>query len=358
MMVSKTPTRLRVSRTRLVAALGLACVLAACGRSDDAQAPADTAAPAAASAQASQQAAARQQAADDAIAGLSVDELRSAASAAYQESRLYAPAGENAMEYYLALREKQAGDAAASSALIDLLPMSVIATEQSRDRGDYAEARRLLGLIERADDAHPALERLRTSIAAAETQAAARAEQQKLTAEQETQRTQQLERERAQQQQQQQAAAAQQLAQQQAATEQAAREEAARQTAAREEAARQQAERQDTARAEPAAPATPPPAPVAAPAQLRPLSTPAPRYPADALRAGTRGEVMVEFTVGVDGAVSNARVVRADPPRTFDREALAAVRRWRFEPVPAPVLLQKRITMEVSSARVISPSGW
>ncbi|VXB09656.1 Protein TonB [Luteimonas sp. 9C] len=341
-MVSKIPTTRRASRARLAAAVGLACVLAACGRSDDAEAPV-AAEPGAVTAQASQQAAARQQAADDAIAGLSVDELRSAAAAAYQESRLYAPAGENAMEYYLALREKQAGDAAASSALIDLLPMSVIATEQSRDRGDYAEARRLLGLIERADSAHPALERLRASIATSEEQAAARVEQQALTAEQEAQRAQTLERERAAQQQQQQAAAAQQLAQQQTASEQAAREEAARQAAAREEAARPQPPRPEPAAQNTPAPAPATPAPAAATAQLRPLSTPAPRYPADALRAGTSGEVMVEFTVGVDGSVSNARVVRADPPRTFDREALAAVRRWRFEPVPAPVTTRRTI---------------
>ena len=343
-MVSKIPTAGRASGGRLAAALALACMLVACGRGDDGEADvAPAAAPGAVTAQATQQAAERQQAADAAVGGLSVDELRSAASSAYQESRLYAPAGDNAMEYFLALRDKQAGDAAASSALVDLLPMIVIAIEQSRDRGDFAEARRLHGLLERAEDGHPALERLRESIAAAETQAAEKAEQQKLTAEQEAQRTQQLERERAQQQQAQQAAAAQQLAQQQAATEQAAREEAARQAAAREEAARQQAARQ-------AAPREPAPAPApaarsapAAAAELRPLSTPAPRYPSDALRAGTSGEVMVEFTVGIDGAVTNARVVRADPPRIFDREALAAVRRWRFEPVAAPVTTRRTI---------------
>lgn len=340
-MVSKIPTSSRASSARLVAALALACALAACGRDEASGAPAADAL-AAVSGEASQQAAARQQAADDAIAGLSADELRTAASAAYQESRLYAPAGQNAMEYYLALREKQAGDPAAASALIDLLPMSVIATEQSRDRGDYAEARRLLGLIERADNAHPALGRLRASIDSAEEQAAQKVEQQKLTAEQEAQRTQQLERERAQQQQQQQAAAAQQLAQQQTASETAAREEAARQATAREEAARRQAAA-EPARTETPAPAPATPAPAAAAVQLRPLSTPAPRYPADALRAGTSGEVLVEFTVGVDGAVSNARVVRADPPRIFDREALAAVRRWRFEPVPAPVTTRRTI---------------
>jgi len=338
-MVSKIPTSSRASSARLVAALALACALAACGRDEAPQAPATEAA-GAAGGETSQQAAARQQAADNAIAGLTAEELRAAASAAYQESRLYAPAGENAMEYYLALREKQPGDPAASSALIDLLPMSVIATEQSRDRGDYAEARRLLGLIERADAGHPALERLRASIDSAEQQTAQRAEQQKLTAEQEAQRAQQLERERVQQQQQQQAAAAQQLAQQQAAAEAAAREEAAREEAARRQAAAAPA-RTESPTPAPAPAATP--APAAAAVQLRPLSTPAPRYPADALRSGTSGEVLVEFTVGADGAVSNARVVRADPPRIFDREALAAVRRWRFEPVPAPVTTRRTI---------------
>lgn len=324
--------------------------LGACGKQDEVETPAAPPAEAAAvSQQAAEQAARQQQAADNALAGLSVEELRSAAGAAYQESRLYSPAGESAMEYYLALRERQAGDPAAASALIDLLPMTVIATEQSRDREDFAEARRLLGLIERADASHPALERLRASIATTEDQVARRAEQQKLTAEQETQRQQQLERDRAQQQQQQQSAAAAQLAQQQAAAEEAARAETARQETARQESARREAAQQEAARQPAPVPASPSPAPAQAAAQLRPLSTPAPRYPPDALRAGTSGEVQVEFTVGIDGAVSNARVVRADPPRMFDREAIAAVRRWRFEPVPAPVTTRRTIAF--------SPSG-
>ncbi len=343
-MVSKHSTPARSSRARLAAALCVAVALTACGSQDDAATPAAAGGePAAVTQQAAEQAARQQQAADDAIAGLSLDELRTAATAAYQESRLYSPAGQNAMEYYLAVREKEAGDPAASSALIDLLPMTVIATEQSRDRADFAEARRLLGLIERTDANHPALERLRASITAAEEQLARKTEQQQLTAEQEAQRQQQLERDRAQQQQQQQAAAAQQLAQQQqAAAEQAAREETARQEAARQEAARREAAQQEAAR-QAAAPAPTPATAAQAAAQLRPLSTPAPRYPQEALRSGTSGEVQVEFTVGVDGSVVNARVVRADPPRTFDREALTAVRRWRFEPVPAPVTTRRTI---------------
>ncbi|KLI98292.1 energy transducer TonB [Luteimonas sp. FCS-9] len=326
------------SRAGLAAALCVALGLAGCGRQDQTPAIEDTPVETpAVSREAADQAARQQQAADDAIAALSVEDLRKAAGQAYQDSRLYFPPGENAMEYYLALREKSAGDAAASSALIDLLPMSVIATEQNRDRGDFAEARRLLGLIERADAEHPALGRLRTSIAAAETDAA----QRQLGAEQEAQRQQQIERERAQQQREQQASAAQQLPGPPPAESTAERDAPAPADGA------PPPPRPEPARQAPASPAPAPPpvavAPTPAPVQLRPLSTPAPRYPTDALRAGISGEVQVEFTVGVDGAVSSARIVRADPPRTFDREALSAVRRWRFEPVPAPVTTRRTI---------------
>ncbi|HRF83714.1 MAG TPA: energy transducer TonB, partial [Pseudoxanthomonas sp.] len=87
------------------------------------------------------------------------------------------------------------------------------------------------------------------------------------------------------------------------------------------------------------------PPPAAAPAQrsLRAISTPSPRYPPEALRSGTSGEVLVEFTVGTDGSVTDARVLRANPARTFDREALNAVRRWRFEPVDAPVTTRRTL---------------
>ncbi|MEG3192945.1 energy transducer TonB, partial [Lysobacter sp. D1-1-M9] len=86
-----------------------------------------------------------------------------------------------------------------------------------------------------------------------------------------------------------------------------------------------------------AAPAT------ASAADLRALSTPAPRYPREALRAAQAGEVQVEFTVGTDGSVTSARVVRATPARVFDREAVSAVRDWRFQPLPAPVTTRRTI---------------
>ena len=81
----------------------------------------------------------------------------------------------------------------------------------------------------------------------------------------------------------------------------------------------------------------------AASTALRVVSAPAPRYPPEALRAGTAGEVLVEITVGTDGSVTSARVVRATPPRVFDREALNAVRRWKFEPIDAATTTRRTL---------------
>src|SRR5690606_39133894 len=105
------------------------------------------------------------------------------------------------------------------------------------------------------------------------------------------------------------------------------------------EAERLEAERRQAEAARRAAPAA---------TELRAISTPAPRYPPDALRSGTSGEVQVEFTVGVDGTVTAARVVQATPPRVFDREALRAVRPWRCAPVPAPVTSRRTINFAPS----------
>jgi protein TonB len=330
-------------RPALLAVAVVAAMLAACGKSDDAAAPGTAASPTAPPAQA----------VSSEVAALNVDTLRDKAAKAYQDSRLYAPAGDNAMEYYLALRDKAPGDPGASSALIDLLPMTVIATEQSRDREDFVEAQRLYGLIEKADKSHPALARLKASIAAAQDAFAKRGEQEKLTAEQELARKAELEKERLAQQQQQQQQAAQQLAAQQTEQAAAAQREADQKAAAQREADQKAAAAaarpaQPTA-SQPAASTAQPPAPKpaatapATAADLRAVSTPQPRYPMDALRAGQSGEVQIEFTVATDGSVTNARVVRATPPRVFDREALAAVKKWRFEPISAPTTTRRTI---------------
>ncbi len=57
-----------------------------------------------------------------------------------------------------------------------------------------------------------------------------------------------------------------------------------------------------------------------------------PAYPMAAAARGTQGVVELSFTVTAAGKVDDVRVMRATPPDTFDRAAVAAVRRWKFEP--------------------------
>lgn len=325
--------------SQLSVALALCCALAACNKEEPAQPTA--AAPAATQAA---PAVTAETAVSAKVSALTADQLREAARKAYAENRLYAPAEDNAVEYYLALRDKAPGDAAVSSALTDLLPMTVIATEQSVNREDFAEAQRLAALLEKADAQHPALARLKASIAAQQDASTKRAAQQQLTAEEEAKKKVELEKKRVEDQKKQQEDAARQLAAQQAATKQADDKAAADKAAADKAAADQRAadaraaeQRAAAARQAAAAPAS------ADASDLRPLSMPPPRYPPEALRAGTSGEVQVEFTVGTDGSVTAARVVRSNPARIFDREAVNAVRKWRFQPIDAPVTTRRTI---------------
>ncbi len=57
-----------------------------------------------------------------------------------------------------------------------------------------------------------------------------------------------------------------------------------------------------------------------------------PDYPPRARQRGIEGYVDLEFTIGPVGMVENVRVIAANPPAVFDRAALRAVRRWRYNP--------------------------
>lgn len=318
---------------RVGAVLAFALVLAACGKDEPEPAAPSDGAPA------GQATEAPAQAVSDAVAAMSPEELSEAASTALREQRLYAPAGDNAMEYYLALRDKQPQDPAVASALTDLMPYTLIATEQAIGREDFAEAQRLYALMEKTDASAPALPRLEQSIANAREAAERREEQATARTEQEAERQQELAAQREREQQQAQQQAAQQLAAQQAAARQAEEQRQAAQTAAAQRPAQQQpATPPATTPQQPSAPARP-----AGNTQLIPLSTPAPSYPPDAYRSRQSGEVQVEFTVGTDGSVTSARVVRSNPRRVFDRAALDAVNRWRFQPVVEPITSRRTI---------------
>jgi protein TonB len=315
---------------RLAAVLVVTCAFAGCKKDQTAAAPDAGTAP-------TTQAAPPPPAVSDKVNAMSADQLRDSASTALREQRLYAPAGNNAMEYYLALRDKQPNDPAVSSALTDLMPYALIATEQSIGRDDFTEAQRLYALMEKADARAPALPRLKQAITDGQAALAQRTEQEKLQTEEEAAKQAQLEKQRAADQKKAQEEAAQKIAAQQAEAQRAAATAAAPVTQPQRPAQQEQAPVQQAA--------APPPAP-AAPRlsnELRPISLPAPNYPREAERRRRSGSVEVEFTVGTDGNVTSARVVQASPPRVFDREALSAVNRWRFQPIGSPVTTRRTI---------------
>jgi len=57
-----------------------------------------------------------------------------------------------------------------------------------------------------------------------------------------------------------------------------------------------------------------------------------PDYPPRARQQGIEGYVDVEFTISPAGTVQNPFVIASQPPQVFDRAALAAVARWRYNP--------------------------
>jgi protein TonB len=57
-----------------------------------------------------------------------------------------------------------------------------------------------------------------------------------------------------------------------------------------------------------------------------------PDYPERARQQGIEGWVDVEFTISPVGTVQDPRVLEARPAFVFDRAALNAIRRWRYNP--------------------------
>jgi protein TonB len=208
----------------------------------------------------------------------------------------------------------------------------VIAAEQAIGRDDYVEAERLRALIASADPQAPSLERIAASIEEGKAGLAKRAAD----------------------------AAAQEEALAKAAEDakkRAAELAAQQEAAAREAAAAPRPAAPTPAPATAAAPppvAAPTPAPVAPPPAAPPpraassalvaISTPQPAYPADALRKGQTGEVVLEFTVNPDGSIGAMDVVSARPRGVFERGVQSTVRRWRFQPISSPQTVRRTFT--------------
>ncbi|MEM7762447.1 MAG: energy transducer TonB [Pseudomonadota bacterium] len=52
----------------------------------------------------------------------------------------------------------------------------------------------------------------------------------------------------------------------------------------------------------------------------------------DSKVANSRGFVVVEFTVGLDGSLSEFQVLESSPSGVFDSAAIEALGKWKFEP--------------------------
>ncbi|MEO8010403.1 MAG: energy transducer TonB [Dokdonella sp.] len=280
---------------------------------------------------------------------LSVGQLFAAARTALAEQRMVMPAGNNALEYYLAILEKEPGNSGASEALRELFPFASGTAEQEIASGSVDEAARIIAQLAKADPENYTLTILRNKL-----------DVRRKTDERE-------------------------LATQAAATAAAAR--AATQpnavapappiapTATVTSPVPEPATASATAVVPPpaAAPATTPvPAPSsptpAAVAQPTPVaqqpassaddsdasvtSAASLSYPQQAARNRVEGWVEVEFTVTAEGQVQGARVLRSDPPRVFDREAIRSIERSTYRAriengTPVNATLRRRIEFKL-----------
>ncbi|MCC7033508.1 MAG: energy transducer TonB [Acidobacteria bacterium] len=109
----------------------------------------------------------------------------------------------------------------------------------------------------------------------------------------------------------------------------------------------------DTVMGEPPPPPPVPQVPVPVGGNIRPptkVRDVPPVYPAIAQAARVQGIVILEATIGVDGVVQSARVLRSIP--LLDDAALAAVRQWRYTPTllngtPVPVVMTVTVNFQL-----------
>ena len=102
------------------------------------------------------------------------------------------------------------------------------------------------------------------------------------------------------------------------------------------------------------APPAPPPAAVRPGGAIRQpmkIGGSDPVYPPMARVAGIQGIVIIEATIGADGHVVNARILRSRP--LLDEAALDAVRSWEYTPtllngVPVPVIMTVTVQFTLS----------
>ena len=90
--------------------------------------------------------------------------------------------------------------------------------------------------------------------------------------------------------------------------------------------------------------------------ELTPLVRIPPEYPHIALLNETEGYVTLMFTVTETGSVSDPEIIASAPPGTFDRAAIKAVLRWKYQPQlangkPISVVTKTRIRFSMEGMK-------
>lgn len=74
-----------------------------------------------------------------------------------------------------------------------------------------------------------------------------------------------------------------------------------------------------------------------------------PQYPIAAARDGKEGWVQLRFTINELGGVDDVEVIQAEPKRLFDKEAIRALKKWKYKPkiVDGKPLKQPGMTVQL-----------
>jgi periplasmic protein TonB len=255
------------------------------------------------------------------VAAMDLNQLLAEARTAMNEQRYLAPAGNNAFEFYLRVLEKEPGNKVASDALRETFPFAATSAEQAINSRDFGEAQRQIDLLAKADPANFTLTILRSKL---DAQRKTLDKQQQLALDQE--KATQLAAQKA-------AAdklAADKLAEQQKA--QLAEQQKAEQASATQQPRQQAAANAPAAGGDAAGADGGSAAGAGATTAAVLVKGSAARYPTAAMRARQEGWVVVSFTVDPDGTTSDVKVVESQPRHVFDRAAIDAVERYRFNP--------------------------
>lgn len=83
--------------------------------------------------------------------------------------------------------------------------------------------------------------------------------------------------------------------------------------------------------------------------QVMPLYRVEPNYPAKALQRGVEGYVTLRFNIDELGKTRDIEVVDSNPKRYFEREAMLALRNWKYQPkiVDGKAVVQTGLTVRL-----------